>query len=240
MYGRRAQYRVELHEAEGLTVTVADAHGSKTSGRLLDVCGAGAGVRFAMPHVPNLVIGHVIDLVFSSDEIPEPLTVAAQVQHRTDEKEGTRRYGFRFLQGQQVETHLAPGLRKFFNRRRGMRVAPDPYEPINVTLQAPDADAPVDVRLENLSELGAKISLETELEPSFTDTTLVEVSVVMPGAREPLEIFGEIRHRQLVGERVHYGIEFNAERSHDFAAARKVLSAYVARRLQDMLRASAA
>ncbi len=238
---RRAQYRVELDNAVGLKVVVSNPKGPPMAGHLVDVSGSGAGVRFEVPEAPNLAVGQIVDLVFTSEQLSNPLTVAATVQHRTEEEDrSTRRYGFRFLQAQQLESHLPPKLREFFNRRRALRVAPDPYKPIQVSMQAPDADAPLEVRLENLSELGCRISLERELEPSFADTTLVELTLELPDVKEPLLVSGDIRYRRLVGRRIQYGIEFSAKRCRNFETTRGILAKYVAERFQEMVRSSAA
>ena len=77
--------------------------------------------------------GQVADLVFQSEKLDSPLVVAVRIQHRTEEAE-TRRYGFRFLQPQQLETLLPAEFRRYFNRRRVERFAPDPCRPVSVTL----------------------------------------------------------------------------------------------------------
>ncbi len=51
---------------------------------------------------------------------------------------------------------------------------------------------------------------------------------------------GDIRHRRLVGSRVHYGIEFNEAKSGDFDVARTLIGKYVSSRLRDILRSNAA
>ncbi len=50
--------------------------GSPFMGRLVDASASGVGVRFLPPNWPNLTVGHEIDLVFTSEKLNEPLTVA--------------------------------------------------------------------------------------------------------------------------------------------------------------------
>lgn len=238
---RRAQYRVELDQTSDLGVTISGPNGEAIEGRLVDVSASGAGVRFRRDGAPSLTVGQTVDLVFSSPDLAEPLTVPATVQHRTEEDdEGWRRYGFRFMQSQVFQAYLPATLREFFNRRRGMRVGPDPYRPITVTMQAPDADAAVDTRMENLGALGARVSLRAEQDASFADTTIVELVMEIPGARQPLGLVARIRYRRLVGRRIQYGLEFDTKRSADFKKTSSVIGKYVRARLQETLRSQAA
>jgi c-di-GMP-binding flagellar brake protein YcgR len=233
--GRRAQYRVELDEAAALQVTVSNPHGSPLAGQLIDVSGSGAGVRFLGPHCPNLAVGQEVDLVFRGEHLATPVTVAARVQHRTEER-GSRRYGFRFLQAQQLDTQLSPELREFFNRRRVMRVTPDPYDPVRVTLEARPGSPQVEVQLDNISELGVRVSLEAGLEATFAETTTVGITLHLPGFRRPVELVGNVRYRRLVGEVIQYGIELDAELSEDFSRQQAMITKYTFKRVQESLR----
>ncbi|MCZ6493805.1 MAG: PilZ domain-containing protein, partial [Planctomycetota bacterium] len=131
-------------------------------GRLVDTSPCGVGVRFPVrfppPNWPDLTIGQEIDLVFTSEKLNEPLTVAVRVQHRTEEA-GARRYGFRFLQAEQLDAHLLLTFRKYFNRRNMLRVSPEPDDLVIVTLAAGHGEPPVEARLENFSASGAAVSL---------------------------------------------------------------------------------
>ncbi len=240
--GRRAEYRVDVSENTDLTVTLPAADGSRVQGKLLDVSGSGAGVSFDIVDAPSLAVGEHVDLVFDSGSFPGPLTVAAQVQHRTEDDakhEGTRRYGFRFLEPQQLDAHLPAEARRYFNRRQAVRVSPETFEPIEVSLRAGERDAPIEVRLHNISVTGVGISLEPVLELSFADRTQVDLSIRLPGSRRPIGLVGSIRYRRLVGERIHYGIAFDSELTEKFTRKRRALARYVVRRQSQYLRASA-
>ena len=239
-FGRRAEYRVELSETADLGVAVTVPGGSPVGGRLIDVSASGAGVRFEAPDPPNLIVGQHIDLVFTSDTFKEPLQVAACVQHRAeDTKEGSRRYGFRFLEPQQLDTRLPADARRMFNRRQAVRVAPDTFQPVRVTLQPSEDETPVEVRLLNISVTGVGVSLQPELESMFADRIQVSITVKLPGTRRPVGLVGHIRYRRLVGQRIHYGIEFDAELSPGFARTEDLLGKYVSRRQSDYMRESA-
>ena len=240
--GRRAEYRVELSENTDLTVTLPAADGSRVQGKLLDVSGSGAGVRFDTVDAPILAVGEHVDLVFDSGSFAGPVTVAAQVQHRTEDDahhEGSRRYGFRFLEPQQLDAHLPAEARRYFNRRQAVRVSPKPFEPIEVSLQAGEDAPPIDVRLHNISVSGVGISLEPALERTFADRTQVDISIQLPGSHRRMALVGSIRYRRLVGERIHYGIAFDSELTEKFARKLRGLARYVVRQQSDYLRASA-
>jgi c-di-GMP-binding flagellar brake protein YcgR len=210
--------------------------GRETEGRLADLSGSGAGVFFDGPDAPNLTVGQEADLVFDSSKFDTPLVLAARTQHRTEES-GRRRYGFRFLEPQHLETVLPAEFRQYFNRRRSERVAPDPYRPVPVTLSATNA-AETDARLVNISTSGAAISLEAPLEPVFADTTRITLTIHLPDAKRPLVVTADIRYRRLVGDRVYYGLEFDEAASDGFAKTQTAISRY-AERLGERLRKSA-
>ena len=240
--GRRAEYRVELSANTDLTVSLPAADGSRIEGRLNDVSGSGAGVCFDSADAPVLAVGQHVDLIFDSGSFAGPLTVASQVQHRTEadaNQAGRRRYGFRFLEPQQLDAHLPAEARRYFNRRQAVRVSPGTFEPVDVSLQAGEEGDPIDVRLHNISVTGVGVSLEPALEMSFADRTQVNLCIQLPGSRRPIGIVGNIRYRRLVGERIHYGIAFDTELTEKFTRKRRALARYVIRRQNHYLRASA-
>ncbi|MHC4129028.1 MAG: PilZ domain-containing protein [Planctomycetota bacterium] len=236
--GRRSQYRVTIGDVADLHVALLDPGGSPVTGLLLDVSGAGAGIRFLGPKLPSLAVGQDVDLVFSSEKLAAPLTVPAVVQHRTEEQ-SARRYGFRFLEAQALDAILPPVMREFFNRRRTVRVVPDPRRPVAVELRTEPEAAPWEVELVNLSETGVAISLRGDLDAKFADTTAVLVTLYLPGNRRPVSLMGDIRYRRLVQDRIHYGINFDPETSRDFARKQAAITKYVLKRQLKSLRRSA-
>ncbi len=239
-FGRRAEYRVELSETTDLAVAVTVPNGSPVGGQLLDVSASGAGVLFDTPNPPNLVVGQHIDLVFTSDTLKEPLQVAARVQYRAeDTKKDARRYGFRFLEPQQLDTRLPADARRLFNRRRAVRVVPDTFQPVRVTLQPGEDQLPVEVQLLNISVTGVGVSLQPAMESMFAERVQVSITVDLPGSRRPIRLVGHIRYRRLVGDRIHYGIEFDAGLSPGFARSEGLLGKYVSRRQLNYMRDSA-
>ncbi len=239
-FRRRAEYRVELSETADLAVAVTTQDGSPVAGQLIDVSASGAGVRFDAPDPPHLVVGEQNALVFTSDTLKEPLIVAARVHLIYDYPiEGARRYGFRFLEPQQLDTRLPADARRLFNRRQAVRVVPDTFQPVRITLQPGEDQLPVEVRLLNISVTGVGVSLQPAMESMFAERVQVSITVDLPGSRRPVGLVGHIRYRRLVGDRIHYGIEFDAELSPGFARTEELLGKYVSRRQLDYMRDSA-
>ncbi len=244
--GRRAEYRVELTESSDLRMAICAPGDKEIPGQLIDVSASGAGAVFEPPDPPNLAVGQDIDLVFTSDTFNGSVTVAARVQHRTEDKDndGSRRFGFRFLEPQQLNARLPAAARRLFNRRQTVRVAPDQYQPVGVTIEpcvagSDELQLPVDVRLLNISVSGIAVSLEPTLETAFAATTRINLVVKLPTVRRALELVGDIRYRRLIGQRIHYGIQFNADETERFDRMQDIIGKYVNRRQLDYLRASA-
>ena len=234
----RAHYRVDVDAAAGLVVTMHNPGGSPFVGRLVDTSACGVGVCFPPPNWPNLTVGQEIDLVFTSEKLNEPLTVAVRVQNRTEEA-GARRFGFRFLQAEQLDAHLHLTFREYFNRRKVVRVPPEPDHTATVTLKAGHGRPRVEARLENFSASGAAVSLEAGLDAEFAETTSVGFSMQLPKCRRPVDLMGNIRYRRLVGARIHYGIEFDPELSEDFARQQDIINEYMTKLEKQWLRRSA-
>ncbi|MHC4767374.1 MAG: PilZ domain-containing protein [Planctomycetota bacterium] len=236
--GRRAQYRVSIDDLADLRVALLGPDGAPCPGRLLDISASGAGIRFRGPGFPSLAVGQEVDLVFTFEKLTPPMTVAAKVQHRTEEQ-GARRFGFRFLEAQALDAQLPPVMRELFNRRRSVRVAPDPRRPVTVELRTEPEAPPLEVGLVNVSETGVAISLEVGQDSRFADTTTLLVTLYLPDSRRPVSLMGNIRYRRLVAERLHYGIDFDPEASRDFARKQATITKYVLKRQLKTLRQSA-
>ncbi len=242
--GRRSQYRVEIDESADLCVAAPGRDGAPVRGLLMDVSASGAGIRFAGDEFPTFAIGQEVDLVFTSRRFSTPVTVAARVQHRSeeldDDDEVTRRYGFRFLEPQQLEGTLPSELREFFNRRQMVRVAPDPSRPVSITVEPRGAGGRgplLEARVYNISIMGVGVSLEAEAEQLLADTTEVTVTLQLPDVRKPISLDARIRYRRLVGRRLHYGLEFD-QTATQFKRKQKALSKYVVKRRLEFLRST--
>lgn len=235
--GRRSQYRVELTDSIDLRMTVANADGLPFGGKLTDVSASGAGAMFDGANFPNLAVGQNVDLTFTSRDLPAPVTIAAQVQHRA-ESDDARRYGFRFLQPHQLDATLSGEMRQIFNRRKTLRVNMDMFDPMTAMLSAETQDLGVEARLHDLSTHGARISIEPEFERSFADTTSLTILIPLDNRGE-INLIGDIRYRRLVGNRIHYGIEFDPQLSKNFKRQQGMIARHVVKRRLNNLKKSA-
>ncbi len=231
---RRAQYRVELDESAGAHVVVEVPGGGTHQGQLIDVSAAGAGVRFAGDAAPSFAVGHEVKLTFGGGAFAEPITLAARVQHRTEERGGARRYGFQFLLTQQLDA-MPSALRTYFNRRHVARVQPAPGETISVTLSA-GSGPKVEARLEDLSIMGAGVALVPSTESYLAEAPSVNLSIHLPGGRCPVEVVGAIRYRWLVGGRIRYGIAFDADATPRFEHQQEAINRWIHSREMASLR----
>ena len=234
--GRRAEYRVKVDDSDALGVKIRLPGGREVEGKLFDLSGSGAGILFDQPESPALTIGDEADLIFESAKLDSPISVAARIQHRNEE-DAHRRYGFRFLEPQHLESLLPSEFGQYFNRRRVERVATAPYEPIPATMHVTDGE-PVDVQLVNVSEGGAAVSMEALFESRFSQTTQIMLRFKLPGTRHAIEIPAHIRYRRLVATQVHYGIEFDIEATAGFEKKQHAINRYIHRQ-DEKLRRSA-
>ena len=234
---RRVQYRAEVEEGSGLQVAIANVVGSPISGLLLDLSAFGAGARFFVPDLPTVGVGQEVELAFTSERLKAPFTVGARVANRAEE-EGSRRYGFRFLDGEPPGAQLSPVLRSLFNRRSAFRVAPDPESPVEVALEDTRGGPRFGGRLADVSATGAGVRVAPEAESTFSQDVKLGISLLLPDRADPVKLMGNIRHRRLVGTEIHYGVEFDPDLTEEFSRKQAIITKYVMQRQRAMLRSS--
>ena len=234
---RRAQYRVQIDPSEDLRVTIPNPAGDVFQGRLIDLSGSGAGASFPLSNCPILAIGERAELVFTTQRLKAPLVMAARVQNRMEHQDSCR-YGFVFLEGQLREVNLSSDLRELFNRRKTVRVRPDPQSPINVVLEALQGGQQVEGRLEDISASGARVGLQEQIDSRLRTISTVRISFSLPESGA-VSMTGHIRHRQIVRGSVSYGIEFDPELTDNFGRQQEAVVQFVMQRQRELLRQKA-
>ena len=73
------------------------------------------------------------------------------------------------------------------------------------------------------------IFLSCTAESVLAETELVETSFELPPSGELFTLMGRIRHRRLKGNRMSYGIEFDAELSENFTPQLDRIIQYIVR-----------
>ena len=209
----------------------------------------GFGTRYAYPKDETLIIEGINFIKRHARatrqarqagviELEAPVHIST-VMLLCDKCNRSSRIGFRFLEAQALDAQLSPVMRETFNRRRTVRVVPDPRRPVTVELRTEPGAPPLEVGLVNVSETGVAISLDAGQDSRFADTTALLVTLYLPDSRRPVSLMGNIRYRRLVAEQLHYGIDFDPEASRDFARKQAAITKYVLKHQLKTLRQSA-
>ena len=183
-------------------------HGGRSTERgiLQYVNQIGAGLRFSKTG-PLLLVGDDVELEFSRRDGSEPRVVAARVRKRVEEA-SYRRYGFEFLESTSWSDVLKPMLGDHVERRRGGRYRV--RDAIDVTLSDNMGGMPFKLPMHDLSYSGVGLRAHSEAEVMLLDVDSVHISFELPGLPERLYFDGILTQRRLVGEDLHYGIDFVA------------------------------
>ncbi len=235
----RAHYRIDFAGLEDAQVSVQSAEGVSALGQILDLSIGGLGLRFSLdiplPGCPDFTVGEDVELSFAADRFKRPLAVSARVVHRLDEG-SSRRYGLQFTDRQQLENQVATELFRLFNRRKTYRVEPDPDVPIEVTLEQRHAGVQVHAQVKDISVGGLGVRVPADVMAALGTSDRVKVAISLPGRQDPVILIGNIRHRRVAGEEIHYGIEFDLEQSEDPKRQQNAITDYVMKRQRATLR----
>ena len=232
---RRKHYRVEPAEGDDLQVSFAKPGAPPVPGLVLDVSAGGVMVQLALAGCPDLAMGEEVELSFVADRFKRPLAVSARVVHRRDEG-SSRRYGLQFTDRQQLENQVATELFRLFNRRKTYRVEPDPDVPIEVTLEQRHAGVQVHAQVKDISVGGLGVRVPADVLAALGTSDRVKVAISLPGRQDPVVLIGNICHRRVAGEEIHYGIEFDLEQSEDPKRQQNAITDYVMKRQRATLR----
>lgn len=234
----RKSYRVPLGDEHSLDVVVKTASGETFSGELLDITAEGAGTRFKRDVGPTLAVGEPTTLTFTSARLRNPIKVVAKVRSRTELGAfRSYRYGFEFEEWQELQRRLSGEIHRLFNQRSVYRVETDPAEPVDAQICVAPESFPelpqqfqANGRVKNISPVGIAILVDHEVETKLAAIDQVITTFQLPGSEQALEIVSWIRNRQLQGDRVCYGLEFDKDRSKDFDEQNSEIIKYVRHR----------
>ncbi len=225
---RREHYRVEVGRGSAFEVGYLTWRGSTFSGRLVDLSEGGVGLRLlSWPSVLHPSVGEVAALSFPSLVLNRPLMASAFVRHR-EEAGGNYRYGLQFTDRRQLDGRLWPVFHRLFNRRRSVRVAPDPGLPVEVSAQG----VRLQVAVIDISQRGVGIRIRADEEPALAGSDHLEIVVALPEGRDHVHLDGIVRSRRLTGGEIDYGIEFDLGHSGDADRYQSAIGEYMTRRAQ--------
>jgi hypothetical protein len=234
MPNKRKRYRVRPESTDDLTLAVARTGKSSIAGRIADLSIEGVALFFDQRHDPVFALRDIVNLELSSKHLPEPLVVPSMVRHRSEVERG-RLYGFEFVDWLGLLGKLPAALTGLFNQRGNYRVQPDPQNPVDVMIEGTLLPSPIQATLRDLSVAGISVQAAYTIENLLMKVELVQVSFELPFSPERLSFWGNIIHRDLIGQGICYGILFDDKRTPRFKKKQEVLIKYVSDRRQQLL-----
>ena len=177
-----------------------------------------------------LHLGERVRLTFSAPVLDEPLGILARVVYRSEADEG-RHYRVRFPQ----LGKLPSCIYTLFNRRSAYRVSPSYRGKPHIRIRSLTPDVPsreADAQVKDISVSGIGLLLALDTESKFGDFGSIALELSIPGTEQPVKLIGNIRNRRLQDDQLVYGIEFDPEKTEDFAAQQEIVRRYVQELLQ--------
>lgn len=225
----------------GFEVAVTTANGETFAGTLVNLHTEDAEASFPRENSPALPLGVTTTLNFMAPWLRTPIEVAANVISRVES--GTSRiYRYRLkFDSDELQRRLAREASRVRNQRTANRVKPASGASVAVTIKLPAAkgasESPAEAsgdfsatgRLKDISTGGVGVFLSRKAESVLAETELVETSFELPPSGELFTLMGRIRHRRLKGNRMSYGIEFDAELSENFTPQLDRIIQYIVR-----------
>jgi hypothetical protein len=221
-----------------LGLLVRTAVGNTFAAEVLDLSNKSVVVRFPRNDMPILFISEQATLLFSSAQLPEPISVEANVRSRT-ETQLHRRYALQFTESIQSRTRVSGELQRLFNRRGTYRVALDAKESVEVVIQIPERgglNSLFTARLKDISATGLRIEAPLDVDAVLAEHEQLEASFNLPASAAALKLVAWIRNRISEGDAVGYGLEFDAKHSENFHQQQNEIIDYVMRRQRGELR----
>lgn len=213
------------------TVTLLGSHAS-ARGALAKIRPAQgtAEVHFRLADEPRLQIGTEVQVEIrrSNDQ------TAHQTEARVlscDLSEDRAIYFFRLPSG------VASVLGMLFNQREAVRVVPAPGEPVRVQVRLGDGGRTIPAVVDDISQTGIGVLFGVNQESRLLrGGDHLDLLLELPD-HEPMQIFGDPRHRRLMGASIRYGIPFLPDKTPDFETKRIVVYRYVHQRQIEMIEA---
>ncbi len=228
----RQVYRIELSGSFHLRGVLRLPGIADMEGRLVDISTTGASIAFLPGSDPKLQVHSELEMVFQG---PNGVMVETTAKIRNCVKtDSFVRYGFEFMNLEELNSRIPILMRAVFNRRRSPRVLP--AEPIAVELES-EGVATITANLANVSVSGAAIEVPFTAFESYSDGAKVTTTMKLPGEESGVRVVGTIRGIRMQGPSVHLGVEFSRELTSDFdgqlaklktfVCSREILSPYV-------------
>lgn len=230
-------------EVHGLEVAAMTADGDTTLGTLTDLTAEGAAVSFPRYTDATLPVGSRSTLIFTAPWLQTPLQVGASAISRADSGE-LRNYHYQLhFESEEQKRRLSREAERVRDQRMASRVRPSATEPVVVRVEltgehrSPSGAQADDVELKgslkNISVGGAAVLIDSGAEMALATTDVIDISFQLPYGTGPLHLRGWIRHRELEGDLMSYGLEFDRAHAEDFAQELDEIVRYIARRRRE-------
>lgn len=229
-------------EVHGLEVAAMTAQGDTALGKLTDLTSEGAAVSFPRYADATLPVGSRSTLIFTAPWLQTPLQVEACATSRADSGE-LRNYRYQLhFESEEQRRRFSREAERVRDQRMASRVKPSIAEPVLVRVElaaqkedqsVAQDDFEVTGNLKNISAGGAAVLVERDAETMLATTDAVNVSFELPQGSRPLHLRGWIRHRELQGDLMSYGLEFDRARAEDFTEQLDEIVSYIARRRRE-------
>jgi len=176
-------------------------------------------VEFSSGHAPVIRLGETAQLSFRGGGLVSNIESEALTILRADEP--TRRsYSFRL---NQIPKEL---LLVLANRRHCPRIRPSESRPVRVQMLDRTGSVYYKTVAHDISATGLSIIVDPNLEARLYTVLQVRLAILLPQAKELLEMFATIRSRRFFGPAIHYGLRFE-EQGARFAHAREQISIFL-------------
>lgn len=203
-------------------------------GRILELSVERALAAFpVVRRAPWYPLGRQVRLQLATEAAPRKATTKAWIQGWYVEG-ADQVYQLRFCDEAQVELEVLPILHEAFNRREVYRAKPAPREAIAARVRGSQRAPGIPAELVDYSSRGASIVLDDE-EALGGDGMNVLLALDFEGERS-IELGCRIVHRQLLGSRVCYGVEFDAAATENFEEKANLLARHVLETQSEELR----
>ncbi|MFT5052660.1 MAG: c-di-GMP-binding flagellar brake protein YcgR, partial [Chlamydiales bacterium] len=129
----------------------------------------------------------------------------------------------------------ARNVARMLRRRNAFRARPDPRDPVQVLLHT-TLKTTSRAELCDISSTGAWLIVDADDESTLLRSGSLRLSFRLPGQAQLLDVYANVRTRALRGSAIHYGVEFDVERTQRAALQAERISQYVLARQLEMLR----
>lgn len=229
----RQRYRRAPGKNHALGILLKLPGGSAVSGDLVDVSAGGAAVRFASERDPDLRVGQSVQLAFNSLLHGGEILVQVRVASVRGEDDW-RRYGFEFLQVEDLFRQLDSYYFNFFNRRRRIRVRPALDARLPLTIEWGGEE--LTQQVSDLSALGLGFNTNKASAARLEGVTEVQVHFPIPKTEHVIRTPAGVRHVTKLSRGILFGLEFLEDGESALAGQQAILRKYVKARERDMAR----